>query len=149
MSLRLARAAALNIIPTTTGAAKALFEVLPALAGKIDGMAIRVPTPNVSIVDLVVTLESDVTESDLREAFSHAAGAELAGILQYTEEPLVSIDFTGNSHSAIVDGTLTKVIGRRMAKVIAWYDNEWGYSNRLRDLMLLIQKKGIECGSIK
>jgi glyceraldehyde 3-phosphate dehydrogenase len=141
--LRRARAAALSMIPTTTGAAKALFEVLPVLAGKMDGMAIRVPTPNVSIVDLVVMLESDVTEADLREAFSSAAGGALAGILEYTEEPLVSVDLTGNSHSAIVDGGLTKVIGRRMVKVIAWYDNEWGYSCRLRDLIVHIQKRGI------
>ena len=139
--LRRARAAGVSMIPTTTGAAKALFEVLPALAGKMDGMAIRVPTPNVSIVDLVVELESDVTEAGIREAYRLSAENELAGILQYTEEPLVSIDLKGNSHSAIVDGTMTKVIGQRMAKVLAWYDNEWGYACRLRDLILHIKRE--------
>jgi len=139
--LRRARAAALSMIPTTTGAAIALSEVMPELQGKIDGMAIRVPTPNVSIVDLVVELESDVTEASLCEAYRLSAERELAGILQYTEEPLVSIDLTGNSHSAIVDGTMTKVIGQRMAKVLAWYDNEWGYACRLRDLILYIKRK--------
>ncbi len=139
--LRRARAAALSMIPTTTGAAKALFEVLPVVAGKMDGMAIRVPTPNVSLIDLVVQLESDVTESVLREAFLTASKGEMAGIIQYTEEPLVSVDLTGNPHSAIVDATLTKVIGKRMAKIIAWYDNEWGYSCRLRDLILYMMAK--------
>lgn len=136
--LRRARAAALSMIPTTTGAAKALSEVLPDLAGKMDGMAIRVPTPNVSVIDLVVELESDATEASVRSALSNAAQKEMKGILEYTEAPLVSSDFNGNSHSSIVDGTLTKVIGARMVKVIAWYDNEWGYSCRVRDLILYI-----------
>src|SRR3989338_1050672 len=131
--LRRARAAAVSLIPTTTGAAKAISEVLPELAGKLDGMAFRVPTPNVSVIDLVVELESDVTERAVQEAMAEAARKDLAGILQYTEAPLVSIDLNGNPHSSIVDGTLTKVIERRMAKVIAWYDNEWGYSCRVRD----------------
>lgn len=138
---RRARAAALSMIPTTTGAAIALSEVIPELLGKVDGMAIRVPTPNVSIVDLVIELESDVTESGLRELYRRCSENEMAGIIQYTEEPLVSIDLTGNSHSAIVDGTMTKVIGKRMAKVLAWYDNEWGYACRLRDLMLYMKRK--------
>jgi glyceraldehyde 3-phosphate dehydrogenase len=139
--LRRARAAALSMIPTTTGAAKALFEVLPELAGKMDGMAIRVPTPNVSIIDLVLELESDVTVSAIREAMIAAASeGPLAGILQYTEEPLVSIDLKGNSHSAIVDGSLITVIGNKMAKVLAWYDNEWGYSSRVADLIQYISK---------
>jgi len=139
--LRRARAAALSMIPTTTGAAIALSEVMPELAGKIDGMSMRVPTPDVSIVDLVVELESDVTEEGLRNLYRRASEETLAGILQYTEEPLVSIDLTGNPHSAIIDGTMMKVIGKRMAKVLAWYDNEWGYACRLRDLMLYIKRR--------
>ena len=139
--LRRARAAALSMIPTSTGAAKALSEVLPELAGKLDGMAIRVPTPNVSVIDLVVEVETDVTEEAVRTALSKAAQNEMAGILMYTELPLVSSDFNGNPHSAIVDGTLTKVIGQRMVKVIAWYDNEWAYSCRVRDLILYITGK--------
>lgn len=139
--LRRARAAALSMIPTTTGAAKALSEVLPDLAGKMDGMAIRVPTPNVSVIDLVTEVESDATEASVRSALSGAAQKEMKGILQYTEAPLVSVDLNGNDHSSIVDGTLTKVIGNRMVKVIAWYDNEWGYSCRVRDLILYIAGK--------
>jgi len=139
--LRRARAAAHSMIPTTTGAAKALSEVIPELAGKLDGMAIRVPTPNVSVIDLVVNLESDATEEKICRAMKTAAETTLSGILQYTEEPLVSIDLNGNPHSSIVDGTLTKVIGDRMAKVIAWYDNEWGYSCRLRDLILFVAER--------
>ncbi len=139
--LRRARAAALSMIPTTTGAAKALSEVLPELAGKLDGMAIRVPTPNVSVIDLVCEVESDVTEASVRSAMADAARGELKGILEYTEAPLVSVDFIGNAHSSIVDGTLTKVMGNRMVKVIAWYDNEWGYSCRVRDLILYIAGK--------
>jgi len=136
--LRRARAAAHSMIPTTTGAAKALSEVMPEMAGKLDGMAIRVPTPNVSLVDLVVTLDADVDAAEVRSALKQAASSTLSGILQYTEEPLVSIDLNGNSHSSIVDGTLTKVIGKRLLKVISWYDNEWGYSCRLKDLTLFI-----------
>jgi glyceraldehyde 3-phosphate dehydrogenase len=139
--LRRARAAALSMIPTSTGAAKALSEVLPELAGKLDGMAIRVPTPNVSVIDLVVEVETDVTEEAVRAAMAKAAEKEMAGILMYTELPLVSSDFNGNPHSAIVDGTLTKVIGQRLVKVIAWYDNEWAYSCRVRDLTLYISGK--------
>ncbi len=139
--LRRARAAAHSMIPTTTGAAKALSEVIPELAGKLDGMAIRVPTPNVSVIDLVVNLQSDTTEEKVCDALRSAAESTLSGILQYTEEPLVSIDLNGNPHSSIVDGTLTKVIGNRMVKVIAWYDNEWGYSCRLRDLILFVAER--------
>jgi glyceraldehyde 3-phosphate dehydrogenase len=140
--LRRARAAGLSMIPTTTGAAKALFLVLPELKGKMDGMAIRVPTPNVSVIDLVVEVERDVTESELNARYRQAAEGPLKGILQYTEEPLVSVDLNDNPHSAIFDATLTKVLQGRMVKVIAWYDNEWGYSCRLRDLIEYIGKKG-------
>lgn len=140
--LRRARAAHLSIIPTTTGAAKALFLVLPQLKGKMDGMAIRVPTPNVSVIDLVAEVERDVSESELNARYRQAAEGPLKGILQYTEEPLVSVDMNGNSHSAIVDSALTKVLEGRLVKVIAWYDNEWGYSCRLRDLIRYIGQKG-------
>jgi glyceraldehyde 3-phosphate dehydrogenase len=138
--LRRARAAALSMIPTTTGAAKALYEVLPQLQGKMDGMAVRVPTPNVSMVDLVVEAEQETTETEVNAAFNMAAGGPLKGILEYSEEPLVSSDINGNPHSAILDAGLTKVLDRRMIKVVAWYDNEWGYSNRLRDLINYIAK---------
>lgn len=140
--LRRARAAGISMIPTTTGAAKALFLVLPQLKGKMDGMAIRVPTPNVSVIDLVAEVERDVTESELNARYRQAAEGPLKGILQYTEEPLVSVDLNDNPHSAIFDATLTKVLQGRMVKVIAWYDNEWGYSCRLRDLIQYIGKKG-------
>jgi len=140
--LRRARAAHLSIIPTTTGAAKALFLVLPQLKGKMDGMAIRVPTPNVSVVDLVAELEHDATEADINSRYRQASEGIMKGILQYTEEPLVSVDLNGNSHSAVLDSTLTKVLEGRMVKVIAWYDNEWGYSCRLRDLVKYIGQKG-------
>lgn len=138
--LRRARAAALNMIPTTTGAAKAVGLVLPELKGKLDGMAIRVPTPNVSVVDLVAELSRDATAEDINNAFKKAAEGSLKGILQYSEDPLVSSDLNGNPHSAIVDATITKVIEGKMAKVIAWYDNEWGYSSRIRDLILYLTK---------
>lgn len=138
--LRRARAAALNMIPTTTGAAKAVGLVLPELKGKLDGMAIRVPTPNVSVVDLVAELSKDAAAADINNALKKAAEGPLKGILQYSEEPLVSTDLNGNPHSSIVDATVTKVIEGRMAKVIAWYDNEWGYSSRLRDLILFLAK---------
>ncbi len=140
--LRRARAAAMNMIPTTTGAAKAVGLVLPELKGKLDGMAIRVPTPNVSVVDLVAELKKDATAEEINASFKRAAEGKLKGILQYTEEPVVSTDFNGNPHSAIVDATVTKVLESRMAKVIAWYDNEWGYSSRVRDLILYIAKRG-------
>lgn len=138
--LRRARAAALNMIPTTTGAAKAVGLVLPELKGKLDGMAIRVPTPNVSVVDLVAELSKDADAADINNALKKAAEGPMKGILQYSEEPLVSSDLNGNPHSSIVDATVTKVIEGRMAKVIAWYDNEWGYSSRLRDLILFLSK---------
>lgn len=138
--LRRARAAALNMIPTTTGAAKAVGLVLPELKGKLDGMAIRVPTPNVSVVDLVAELSKDAAAADINNALKKAAEGPMKGILQYSEEPLVSTDLNGNPHSSIVDATVTKVIEGRMAKVIAWYDNEWGYSSRLRDLILFLAK---------
>ena len=138
--LRRARAAAISQIPTTTGAAKAVGLVMPELKGKIDGISIRVPTPNVSLVDLVAVMKKDVTEKDVNDAFKKAATGKLKGILEYTEEPLVSVDFLSNPHSAIVDGLSTKVIDRTFLKVLAWYDNEWGYSCRLRDLILFISK---------
>ncbi|HCC68990.1 MAG TPA: type I glyceraldehyde-3-phosphate dehydrogenase [Nitrospiraceae bacterium] len=139
--LRRARAAALSMIPTTTGAAKAVGLVLPELKGKLDGMAIRVPTPNVSVVDLVAEISKDTNAEEVNGALKKAAEGPLKGIIQYSEEPLVSIDFNGNPHSAIVDATLTKVIENRMVKVLAWYDNEWGYSLRLRDLIIYLTSK--------
>ncbi len=139
--LRRARAAALSTIPTTTGAAKAVGLVLPELKGKLNGLAIRVPTPNVSIVDLVAELARDVTAEDINAAFKKAADGPMKGILQYSDDFLVSIDLNGNDHSAIVDSKLTMVMEGKMAKVLAWYDNEWGYSSRLRDLILHIIKK--------
>ena len=138
--LRRARAAAVAQIPTTTGAAKAVGLVLPELKGKIDGIAIRVPTPNVSIVDLVAVLKSKVTAEEVNAAFVRASEGELKGILAYTDEPLVSVDFMSNPNSAIVDGLSTKVIGDDLIKVLAWYDNEWGYSCRLVDLVKYISK---------
>jgi glyceraldehyde 3-phosphate dehydrogenase len=139
--LRRTRAAALSMIPTTTGAAKAVSLVLPHLKGKLDGFAMRVPTPNVSVVDLVVDVEKEVTAESVNAALKEAAAGPLKGILQYCDEPLVSIDFNGNPHSSIVDAALTKVMQGNMVKVLSWYDNEWGYSSRLRDLMLYIAKK--------
>ena len=139
--LRRARAANLSMIPTTTGAAKALYEVLPQLQGKMDGMAVRVPTPNVSMIDLVIEAEQDTTEAKVNEAFKLAAEGPLKGKLEYTEEPLVSTDLKGNPHSAIVDAALTKVLDHRMIKVIAWYDNEWGYACRIRDLIRYIARR--------
>jgi glyceraldehyde 3-phosphate dehydrogenase len=139
--LRRARAAALSMIPTTTGAAKAVGLVLPELKGKLDGMAIRVPTPNVSVVDLVAELGKDTSSEEVNLALRNASEGPMKGVLQYTEEPIVSIDCNGNDHSSIVDAAVTKVIGGRMVKVLSWYDNEWGYSSRLRDLILYIIKK--------
>lgn len=141
--LRRARAAALSMIPTTTGAAKAVSLVLPSLKGKLDGMAIRVPTPNVSVVDLVAELEKDTSAQAVNEALSKAASGPLKGILEYTDKPLVSCDFNGNDRSSIVDGLSTKVLENRMVKVLAWYDNEWGYSSRVRDLILFLKSKGL------
>ncbi|WP_211653870.1 glyceraldehyde-3-phosphate dehydrogenase [Planococcus alpniumensis] len=133
--LRRARACAQSIIPTSTGAAKALSLVLPELEGKLHGLALRVPTPNVSLVDLVVDVQQDVTVEDVNRAFMDASEGALAGILDLTMEPLVSIDFNTNPSSAIVDGLTTIVMGDRKVKVLAWYDNEWGYSARVVDLM--------------
>ena len=133
--LRRARAAAESIIPTTTGAAKAIGLVIPELQGKMDGVAFRVPIPNGSLLDLVVTLKSEASIRQLNDAVKEAAAGPLAGILEYTEEPLVSRDIVGNPHSCVFDATSTMVLGRQ-AKLVAWYDNEWGYSNRLVDLVL-------------
>ncbi|KJU83131.1 Glyceraldehyde-3-phosphate dehydrogenase, type I [Candidatus Magnetobacterium bavaricum] len=135
--LRRARAAAINIIPSSTGAAKAIGLVLPELKGKLDGFAMRVPTPNVSVVDLTVELAKEATKDEINAAIKKAAEGPMKGILQYVDIPLVSSDFKGNSHSSSFDAELTKVIGN-MAKVISWYDNEWGYSCRLRDLALYV-----------
>ena len=133
--LRRARAAAMSIIPTTTGAAKAVGEVLPQLKGRLDGIAMRVPTPNVSVVDLVITVDKKVTAEDVNAAFKAAADGPLKGILQFCTEPLVSIDFRGNPHSSILDAAYTKVMDGDFVKVLAWYDNEWGYSSRCVDLL--------------
>ncbi len=141
--LRRARAAAISIIPTTTGAAKAVSLVMPELKGKLDGMSLRVPTPNVSVVDFVAEVSKKTTAADVNAALKEAANGRLKGILQYEEAPLVSIDFKGNPHSSIVDAALTSVMEGTMVKVISWYDNEWGYSCRLRDLVLYIAKKGL------
>lgn len=132
--LRRARAAALSMIPTTTGAAKAVALVIPELKGKFDGIAIRVPVPTVSLVDLVAELEKPATRDAINEAFKSAANGELKGILEVCEEPLVSVDFKRNPASSIVDLESTNVIGDTLVKVLAWYDNEWGYSNRLVDM---------------
>ncbi|WP_059171370.1 glyceraldehyde-3-phosphate dehydrogenase [Bacillus sp. FJAT-27445] len=139
--LRRARACAQSIIPTTTGAAKALALVLPQLKGKLHGMSLRVPTPNVSLVDLVVDLKKDVTIDEINAAFKEAARGEMKGIIDFTDEPLVSVDFNTNSHSAIMDGLSTMVMGSRKVKVLAWYDNEWGYSSRVVDLALYVAKQ--------
>ena len=140
--LRRARAAALSMIPTSTGAAKALKLVIPELSGKLDGFAIRVPTPNVSVVDLSFVAEKPVTKETINAALENAANGELKGILGYETAPLVSSDFKGNPLSSIFDPELTKVVGN-MAKVISWYDNEWGYSCRVRDLINFLGKKGL------
>ena len=136
--LRRARSAALSIIPTTTGAAKAVALVLPELKGIVDGMAMRVPTPTASVVDLVVTLKKDVTTEEVNAALKAAAEGELKGILGFSEEPLVSMDYKGDNRSSIVDAALTKAMGPRMVKVVSWYDNEWGYSCRVGDLAAII-----------
>ncbi|MNK55848.1 Glyceraldehyde-3-phosphate dehydrogenase [compost metagenome] len=139
--LRRARAAAVSIIPTTTGAAKAISLVLPELKGKLNGMAMRVPTPDVSVVDLVCTVEKDITAEGLNDALKEAAMNGMKGVLQYCDEQLVSVDFTGNPHSSIVDADLTMVIGEKLVKVVAWYDNEWGYANRVVDLAAMVGSK--------
>lgn len=138
--LRRARSAAVSQIPTTTGAAKAVGIVIPELKGKIDGIAIRVPTPNVSLVDLVALLKKNVTTEEVNKAFKTAAEGKLKGILQYTEEPLVSVDFMANPHSSIVDSLFTRITDNNLVKVLAWYDNEWGYSCRLKDLIKFISR---------
>jgi len=141
--LRRARAAALSIIPTTTGAALAVGEVLPELKGRLDGIALRVPTPNVSVVDLAVILDKKTSKEEANAAFKEAADGPLKGILQYCEEPLVSVDFRGNDHSSILDAPYTSVMDGDFVKVLAWYDNEWGYSSRCVDLLGFLQKKGL------
>jgi glyceraldehyde-3-phosphate dehydrogenase (EC 1.2.1.12) len=141
--LRRARSSGTNIIPTTTGAAGTIIEVIPELKGKLHGIAIRVPTPTVSLVDLVADLNKETTAEEVNKAFQKAANGELKGILEYCTEPLVSMDFKGNPASAIFDALSTMVIGGNMVKVLAWYDNEWGYSCRLADLVAYIATKGL------
>jgi glyceraldehyde 3-phosphate dehydrogenase len=141
--LRRARSAGVNIIPTTTGAARALALVIPELKGRFDGMSLRVPTVTVSVVDFVITTRKEVTKEAVNQAFKDAAAGALKGYLDYTEEPLVSSDFRGNPHSSIVDGLSTMVLGNTMVKVVAWYDNEWGYSSRVADLAHFIGMKGL------
>ncbi len=138
--LRRARSAAMSMIPTTTGAARAVALVLPELAGKLDGFATRVPTPDGSMVDLTVELEREVTVEEINAALKEAAEGELAGILEYTADPIVSIDIVGNDHSSIFDSQLTMVMGgsSNLVKVVSWYDNEWGYSNRVKDLVKIL-----------
>jgi glyceraldehyde 3-phosphate dehydrogenase len=139
--LRRARAAALSMIPTSTGAAKALHLVIPELKGKLDGYSLRVPTPDVSVVDLTVNTEKPVTPEAANAAFRRAAEGPLRGLLEYTEEELVSVDFRGNPHSAIVDASYTRAVGPTCLKVLAWYDNEWGYSSRCLDLVKMIAER--------
>ena len=141
--LRRARAAALSMIPTSTGAAKAVALVIPELKGKFDGISVRVPTPNVSLVDVVMNVEKETSTEGVNTVLKDAANAELKGILAFSEEPLVSIDFRGNPNSSIVDAENTKVIGGTAIKILAWYDNEWGYSCRVRDLVRFIAAKGL------
>jgi glyceraldehyde 3-phosphate dehydrogenase len=141
--LRRARAAALSIIPTTTGAATAVGEVLPQLKGRLDGIAMRVPTPNVSVVDLAALVDKKTTAEEVNAAFKDAAQGRLKGILEFSTEELVSVDFRGNAHSSILDSAYTKVIDGDFVKVLAWYDNEWGYSTRCVDLLKLIASKGM------
>jgi glyceraldehyde 3-phosphate dehydrogenase len=141
--LRRARAAALSIIPTTTGAATAVGEVMPDLKGKLDGISMRVPTPNVSIVDLAALLNRPTSAEEVNAAFKEASSGPLKGIMEVVEVPLVSVDFRGNPHSSSVDGPYTKVMDGDFVKVLSWYDNEWGYSSRCVDLLRLIVKKGV------
>jgi len=141
--LRRARAAALSIIPTSTGAAKAIGLVLPELKGKLDGISLRVPTPNVSVVDLVVEVEKNTSKEEVNAAMKRAAEGPLHGILQYEEEPLVSIDFRGNAHSSILDAQYTSVLEGNMVKTLAWYDNEWAYSSRVVDLVKYLVEQGL------
>ena len=139
--IRRARAAAQSMIPTSTGAARAVGEVLPELKGKLDGMAVRVPTANVSVVDLVAELGTTVTADEINAAVRAAADGPLSGVLQYCEDPLVSVDFNGNPHSSIFDAPLTKVMENNFVKVLSWYDNEWGFSNRMRDVSLFVGRQ--------
>ncbi len=141
--LRRARAAALSMIPTTTGAALAVGEVLPDLKGRLDGFAMRVPTPNVSVVDLAALVEKKTTGAEVNDALKEAAEGPMKGILAFSTEELVSIDFKGNPHSSIVDAPYTKVMDGDFVKVLSWYDNEWGYSNRCVDLLRLLVKRGL------
>jgi glyceraldehyde 3-phosphate dehydrogenase len=141
--LRRARAAALSMIPTSTGAASALGEVLPELKGRMDGFAMRVPTPNVSVVDLVALLDKKTTAQEVNAALKEASTGAMKGLLQFSEEELVSIDFKGNPHSSIVDAAYTKVMDGDFLKVLSWYDNEWGYSSRCVDLLRMLVKKGL------
>jgi len=141
--LRRARAAALSMIPTSTGAASAVGEVLPELKGRLDGFAMRVPTPNVSVVDLAAILDKKTTAEEVNAALKEAADGALKNILEYSTEELVSIDFKGNPHSSIIDAAYTKVMDGDFVKVLSWYDNEWGYSNRCVDLLRLLVKRGI------
>jgi glyceraldehyde 3-phosphate dehydrogenase len=147
--LRRARSCGQSIIPTSTGAAKALSLVLPQLKGKLHGMSLRVPTPNVSLVDLVVDLKEDVTVDDINRVFREEANGALKGILDITMEPLVSVDFNTNSHSAIIDGLSTMVMGSRKVKVLAWYDNEWGYSSRVVDLVHYVAQELAKTNEVK
>jgi glyceraldehyde 3-phosphate dehydrogenase len=141
--LRRARAAALSMIPTSTGAASAVGEVLPELKGKLDGFAMRVPTPNVSVVDLAAMLSKNTTAEEVNAALKAAADGPMKNVLAYSTAPLVSIDFKGNPHSSIIDAEYTKVMDGNFVKVLSWYDNEWGYSNRCVDLLRLLVKKGL------
>jgi glyceraldehyde 3-phosphate dehydrogenase len=141
--LRRARAAAINMIPTSTGAAKAIGLVMPELKGKLDGYAMRVPTPNVSVVDLVALTAKNTTAEEVNAALKAAAEGPMKGILAYTEDPVVSTDMLHNPNSSIVDSDMTKVIGGNLVKVVAWYDNEWGYSMRVVDLAVFLEKKGL------
>src|ERR1044071_5681835 len=141
--VRRARAAALSMIPTSTGAAKAMALVIPELKGKFDGISVRVPTPNVSLVDVVIEVEKETTTEEVNTALKNAANEELRGILAFSEEPLVSVDFRKNDNSSIVDAEYTKVINGRLVKVLSWYDNEWGYSCRVRDLVKFLGEKGL------
>jgi len=141
--LRRARAAALSMIPSSTGAAKALAEVIPELKGKFDGLAVRVPTPDVSLVDLTLETEKPITKEAIHEAMRKAAEGPMKGILHYTEEELVSSDYIGSHFSSVFDATMTQVLGDRFAKIFSWYDNEMGFSNRMVDLSLMVAKKGL------
>ena len=147
--LRRARACGQSIIPTSTGAAKALSLVLPQLKGKLHGMSLRVPTPNVSLVDLVVDLQQDVTIDEINQAFIEAKNGPLKGIIDFTMEPLVSVDFNTNPNSAIIDGLSTMVMGNRKVKVLAWYDNEWGYSSRVVDLTKYVAHQMANSNQVK